>query len=85
MCSLCTFNTRVKAGGIASERRCNPKGLGSDKVGDSAEEDKDLQEGRDLYIEAIRRGTKRLSYKNEGKQDQEVQEADGLRAGGDER
>ena len=52
----------------------NPKGLGSGKVGDDTEEGKGLQEGRDLYMEAIKRGTKRLMYKKVPAQEQEEQE-----------
>ena len=52
----------------------NPKGLGSNNVGREIEEDGDIKEGRTLYREALRRGSKRLSYRNVDSQDLEGQE-----------
>ena len=58
---------------IPGLRVFNPKGLGSTKLGGEVEEDEDVVEGRKLFSEALRRGSKRLAYRNsddlEGQED----------------
>ena len=56
---------------IPGLRVFNPKGLGSNKVGGEVEEEEYVLEGRRLYKEALRRGSKRLAYRNEDFEGQE--------------
>ena len=52
----------------------NPKGLVSNKEGGEEEEGTEIEEGRNIFREAMRRGSKRLTYRTPETEDTTVEE-----------